>query len=116
LLIQWPKQKVTPSEYDYAILLLAALAPQSTSQDLVSPMTGHIHIFPQHKKNVLFQTYSGLRYTFIHTIPSYTPAHPSHAHQHPNLSLFLRILNNICPWTPISGHKHYPTNLLLLVQ
>lgn len=67
-----------------------------------------MYCFPQHKKTALFQTYSDLRLTPIHTIPFYTPARHSHAHQHTNLSLFLTVLNNICPSTPISGHNAIP--------
>lgn len=71
-------------------------------------MTGHIYCLPQHKKPVLFQTYSGLRFTFIHAIPFYTPAHHPHAHQHTNPSLFFTLLNNTCLSTPISGHNAIP--------
>lgn len=67
-----------------------------------------MYCFHQHKKTVLFQTYSGLRFTFIHAIPFSAPARHSHALQHANLSLFLTILNYTCPSTPISGHNAIP--------
>lgn len=49
-----------------------------------------------------------LRFTFIHVIPFYSLARPSHAHQHTNLPLFLTVLNNTCPSTSISGHNTIP--------
>lgn len=67
-----------------------------------------MYCFPQHKKTIRFQTYSGLGFIFIHAIPFYTPAHHSHAQQHTNLSLFLTVLNNTSPSTPISGHNAIP--------
>lgn len=63
------------------LLLLVALAPQSMSQDSLSYDSSRMYCFPQHKHTVLFQTDSGLRFTFIDATPLYCPAQHSHAHQ-----------------------------------
>lgn len=115
MLIQWPKKKVITPEYDYVLLLLVALAPQSTYQDLVSPMTSHICIaFPNIRKPCSSKPTLASDF-LLHAIPLRAPARHSHAHQHTNLSLFLTVLSNACPSTPILGHKAVPPIFLLQV-